>query len=216
MNPSETDSVYLLPSEADFGTSTDSEDVRVRMRQTRHLLSVKQYARQICPVWKSLGSPTFSSKKSIDAEWFKWREEIFQPLLFPALQEAAHLTRSGKVRELCELDHHITKHLPARQGLQSKAQGQHHARHSSPPRAEKTSVRFYAAVQQGRTPGNYLLFHALRGAIFHLSDRIILETYLFLEARSVCSGFSDSFIQTLIARQLAAPKENTHLQVVAL
>ncbi|MFV0338927.1 MAG: urease accessory UreF family protein [Chthoniobacterales bacterium] len=204
------DSLELVNFRTDFERPDTSQSAFTRLQH------INRYARQICPAWKTLHSPTFSAKNSIDAAWFQWREQTFHPILYPALQEATQFARSGKIRELCELDQKISTSLHPAQRLQSSTQGHHHAKHSAPPRAEKTAIKFYTAVRQGDTPGNYLIFHALRGAIFHLSDQLILATYLFLEVRSHCHGESESYTQTLIDRQLAAPKEKPQLKTVAI
>jgi len=166
---------------------------------------MERLAARLCPRRAGLDSPTFRADTSLEASWFSWRENVFHPVLQPCLERASALILGGGFRELAALDLELSDSLPETISNRSAAAGQRMRLASHPPLAEKLAAKYYRAAAEGSVPGHYLVFHALRGVMFHLPGRQIENSYLFLEAAPACDGRPERKLEGLMMAAMAAP-----------
>jgi hypothetical protein len=150
-----------------------------------HLLAA---ARRCHPLWERGGRLTFPGAIDPDAAWSAWVEDLWQPVLQPALHQSLQLARSGALRELLEIDAALSEQLPDEMARRSQREARLLWQSLHPPKGERLLEKLPLAVSRRATPGHFIPCFAARAAAFSLSTQLASAAYLFFEAWPVLQG----------------------------
>ncbi len=158
-------------------------------------LEVLRVVRLCHPHWESLSRVTYRPQKT-DPVWAGWRDEIFLPVVYPALQAMRLSSATGDRQGLMARDRGLDEGLPAEAGARSRRAG--HALMKAFPAApgEKLWRHFGVAMEEGKTPGHLAAVLAVRAAAFHVAPALLTAAYAYMEARS---GLGDSGVTQWMA-----------------
>lgn len=135
------------------------------------------------PHWEGQSRVTFQPQKTNPA-WELWREEVFLPILFPALQAMRLCSSAGNRAELLARDQAIDIALPVELAERSCKAGHLLMKAFPAPPGEKLWRHFGASLEEGKTPGHLVSVLAVRAAAFHVAPAMLTAAYVYMEARS--------------------------------
>lgn len=142
---------------------------------------------RICDPGSAVDGPlTFSpgtaaTKKTWLAAWLQWRENIFDPVLAPALAAAAVQAQQGHAREMLALDASLTASLAPEAAVRSSAAGRRLLQHLARARGDRWLGKFGESVAAERAAAHFPIIYAGQSALFHLPLRLLLPTYAYWE-----------------------------------
>lgn len=126
---------------------------------------------ELClPSHEVCGAITFrpSGVETFGADWVKWFDEIFQPLLRPALFSFQTAAATQDLTRLLAEDAALGAVLPAGALDDSLAAGRNLLFAYTPPQGAKLLERFRDAAAVNSATGQLAAVFALRGQVFHL------------------------------------------------
>ncbi len=117
------------------------------------------------------------------ARWELWRDEVFQPVMVPAIHAAWGAASERDARAVVSVDKDFDGRLgPVSARSSRRAGGRLTALHHAPP-GERAWMRYAESVKAGESPGHLVIMLAVRAAAFHLPPRAVMTACLFLELR---------------------------------
>lgn len=146
------------------------------------LADLAQTAHRLNPALEALGPVTFRPSAAAREDWNAWCDQVWLPLLGPALKQAMAFSRSGCLRELADLDLGLNERLGSELAPASSTAGRHLLQAAGVLRGEKSVRRFAEWRESGRATGHLLTVHALRAAAFSATDPQAFGSYLYQEA----------------------------------
>jgi urease accessory protein UreF len=145
----------------------------------------------------------------MDEVWENWAHAVFHSRILPAIREVTHHARHGRIREVIAADRCLDASLVAPLAVRSRAAGAIVAAHQQCPDGERILRRYLAAHRCARTPGHLAVVVAVRAAVFHLPEPMVLAAYLAAETKSLPSPLSWQRISSCMAQ---ISESTSHLQ----
>ncbi len=109
--------------------------------------------------------------------WTRWLSQIFDGILVGPMLAAMEATHSEHAREVVASDAAIARALPASAVARTCRAGSELLMHFSGLRGSRTVSRLAGLALEGKTPGTHAIAFAVRGALYHVSPRLILLAY---------------------------------------
>jgi UreF len=135
------------------------------------------------PSWVRLPRTTFSPDVTSSPIWLRWKEDIFHPVILPAIEGAQLACATGDGGALCGWDKAIDAVLTPKEREASRLAGAALIDGYRAPKSERLWTRYRSLVQSGEVPGHLAIICALRAAAFHLPVLTTASAYVFLEAK---------------------------------
>lgn len=146
------------------------------------LAEIAQTAHRLNPALETQGPVTFRPAAAVLEDWNAWCAGVWLPILSPVLFRALDHSRSGRLRELGELDLELSDRLSSEAIRASTSAGSRLLANAGSLRGEKWPARFRELIETGQAGGHLLTVHALRAAAFHGTDPQVAGSYLYQEA----------------------------------
>jgi len=139
-------------------------------------------AHRLNPALEAQGAVTFRPSAAALDDWATWCAGVWFPVLSPFLRRALEHARTGRLRELAELDLELGDRLNPEAVRRSQSAGRRLLNAAGIPRGDRNLARFAGLLEAERAEGHLLVVHALRAAAFHATDPLAAGSYLYQEA----------------------------------
>ncbi|MDD5199638.1 MAG: hypothetical protein PHC88_07515 [Terrimicrobiaceae bacterium] len=128
---------------------------------------------------------TFRAGAAFPLSTTAWRDDVFAPILLPALRGALGHARRCEVRELAALDRRLSEQLGDGLRTASIRAGRRLALHGSDLRGDRLLPRLAENLRTDTASGHLAIVFAARCGAFSLPDTIAVGAYIFQE---MCAG----------------------------
>jgi len=122
------------------------------------------------PSHEGCGALTFApaGAETFRADWERWLDDLFVPVLHPALVALQSAAAAQDLARLVREDAALETALPEEAAGRSRTAGQHLILSHRPPQGAKLLERWRDRVSRGEVSGHLVTVFAARGEAFHL------------------------------------------------
>jgi len=160
------------------------------------------------PDWEVRRRITFAAVVADAPAWLGWRDNVL-PAMLPEIEIARDAASRGALKEVFACDENFEKILPPELTAASRQAGQALLSGNMRLNGDRLWLRYLERLNEGKTPGHFIVVMALRAAGFHIAPGNFLAAYLFLEASGGWKKFEAprcvEMMEDCLASRRAAP-----------